>query len=266
MIHVVAWGIAGSIRDAGRPGLAHLGQGRGGALDLASLALANRLVGNPEGIAAIESCGGLQLRLDRPTMVAVTGAQADLSVLSGPPLGWGVPVVLPAGAIVRIGRVNSGVRIYLAVRGGIRRIGGDTLVAGPDPGRPASTAIASPHLWPDAVHLWPGPRIDWFAPGAWHTLISSTFTVLADSNRVGVRLAGPLLERTDARELPSEGLIEGAVQVLPDGGPIIMLADHPTTGGYPVIGIVDPADVAVLAQTPIGAAIRFLPAKPVYER
>jgi allophanate hydrolase subunit 2 len=106
------------------------------------------------------------------------------------------------------------------------------------------------------VHVWPGPRLDGFAPGAWDALVTTTWTV-ATTSRVGARLAGPALARTRTGELLPEGLVEGAVQVPPDGQPIVMLADHPTTGGYPVIAVVDPRDLRHVAQAAPGTALRL---------
>ncbi len=256
MITVVSWGVATSVVDAGRTGLAAVGIPRGGACDLGALRLANRLVGNPPDLAGVETSGGLTVRVVRPVMVAVAGAQADLHVDGGPPLGWGVPTVLPAGAVLRVGRVHDGLRTYLAVRGGAVRAG-DTGHPGPDPGPPAAAAPAVPHPAPTALTLWPGPRADWFTDDAWHALLSATWQVSTHADRVGVRLDGPMLARRVEAELPSEGMVEGAVQVPPDGRPIVMLADHPTTGGYPVIAVVDPAHVDRAAQLAPGSVVRF---------
>lgn len=255
MIRVVSWGIAGSVVDSGRTGRAWLGQSRGGAVDVASLALANRLVGNSEARAGLESSGGLVLAFDEPTMVVLTGAVAEVSVADGHPVGWGSPVVLPAGASLRIGRLLDGARTYVAVRGGVTRTG-ETLAIGADPQTPAATHPAARTPLPSTVRLWPGPRLEWAAAATWAQLTTSEFTVTATS-RVGVRLSGPVLRRTTLTELPSEGMVEGALQLPPDGHPIIMLADHPTTGGYPVIAVVDPADLPSVAQAAAGANLRF---------
>lgn len=260
-LEVVAWGIAGSVRDAGRPGLAHLGRSRGGAVDRAALELGNRLVGNDPRMAGIETSGGLVVRCTAPTMFAVTGSPADVHVDGGPPVGWGAPVVLPAGATLRIGRLRGGARTYLCVRGGIDGRDGDVVYLGPDPEAPAATHPAVPRPLEVPVRLWPGPRLDWFDDGAWGALLGTTWEVLPASDRVGLRLDGRPLERVRHDELPSEGLLEGAVQVPPDGRPIVMLADHPATGGYPVIAVVDPADVGLVAQRPAGATVRFTPAR-----
>jgi len=259
MIQVQSWGIAGSVQDAGRLGRAWLGAGRGGAVDRVSLALANRLVGNTEQSAGFESSGGLAFSVTTATMVAVSGGVAHLTVDNGPPLGWGVPVVLPAGATLRVGRLLQGARLYVAVRGGI--VGrGDAMHTGADPNTPAAEQAAARHEPQQTLRIWPGPRLDWFVDGAFHTLTATEFRV-TDTSRVGTRLHGAPLERARLGELPSEGMVEGAVQVPPDGNPIVMLAGHPATGGYPVIAVVDPGDLHHMAQAPVGAALRFRAAR-----
>ncbi len=259
MIAITAWGIGGSVVDRGRSGLGWLGQSRGGAADLESLALANRLVGNPEELAGIETSGGLTLTVQRPTMVAVAGAVAELSVVNGPALGWGSPVVLPVGAQLRVGRLTDGARLYLAVRGGVTQTL-DGLSIGADPSTAAATEPAPRQQSATRLRVWTGPRLDWFDSAAWTILTTATFEVTGTS-RVGVRLSGAALSVTGDRQLPSEGLVEGAIQVPPDGQPIIMLADHPTTGGYPVIAVIDPADIHHAAQADAGIFLRFTPVR-----
>lgn len=257
-LRVRSVGLATSVRDAGRPGLAHLGSGRGGAVDLDSHRLANRLVGNHPDAAAIETSGGLVVEIGRPVLVAVAGSQLDLDVEHGPPLGWGVATALPAGAVVRLGRLRDGARCYLAVRGGVDGAHWPVSldVAADVEGSP-SPAPAVPRGFDRVVRLWPGPRLDWFDAHTWETLVGADWTISATSDRVGVRLVGPRLQRTVLDELPSEGLVEGAVQVPPDGQPIVMLADHPVTGGYPVVAVVDPADIGLVAQHQPGARVSF---------
>lgn len=255
MIRVQSWGVAGSLRDAGRPGTAWLGASRGGAVDLVSLALANRLVGNPEDATAFETSGGLAFRCETPVMVAVAGAVATITVEGGAPVGWGSPVVLPAGAVLRVGRLIDGARTYLSIRGGVHGTGARLRVGG-DPGTVAATHPAAPPEQVSTVRCWPGPRRGWFHDSAWERLLSEPFAVTSTS-RLGTRLHGPALRRVSEAELPSEGLVEGAVQVPPDGDPIVMLADHPTTGGYPVIAVVDPADIRHVAQAAPGTTLRF---------
>lgn len=258
-LEVIAWGVAGALRDAGRSGLAHVGRARGGAVDPSSLHLGNRLLGNPPDTAAIETSGGLVVRCHRAVMVAITGSPCEIAVEHGPPLGWGIATALPAGAVLRVGRLHGGARVYLCVRGGARE-GSGALVVGPEPAAPPSPAAAVPQPSDLAVPVWPGPRRDWFASDAWQVLCGTNWRVLPASDRVGTRLGGARLARAVHDELPSEGLVEGAVQVPPDGCPIVMLADHPTTGGYPVIAVVDPGAIGIVAQRPVGAPIRFTPA------
>ena len=251
-VEVLSWGVAGALTDGGRPGRAAMGASRGGAVDLAALADANRVVGNPVGAAAFESSGGLRVRALTDCVVALAGALVEAGVANGPPLGWGAAAHLPAGAEVRLGRLIDGARVYLAVRGGAD--GQATGLIDP---------LVHPLLRPERptlARLWPGPRRDWFGPGAWAALLAQPYTVRSTS-RVGVRLEGAPLRRVRMGELASEGLIEGAVQVPPDGNPVVMLADHPTTGGYPVIAVVDPLDIAVLAQAPAGSTVRFVTAR-----
>lgn len=243
MITVQSWGIAGGLVDGGRTGQMWLGKSRGGAVDLDSLILANRLVGNATSAPAYESSGGLTLQFDATTAIAITGAVADISVSAGPSVGWGSVAVLPAGCTLRVGRVFDGARVYVAIRSA------DAVEQPITESLPRSSPATT-------VGVWPGPRADWFADDAWATLCSSAF-VVADTSRVGARLSGPALERAFHRDLPSEGLVEGAVQVPPDGQPIVMLADHPTTGGYPVIGVVDPADIHHIAQAAVGTELRL---------
>jgi allophanate hydrolase subunit 2 len=260
VITVSSWGIAGSVQDAGVLGRAWLGAARGGAVDVASLALANRLLGNPEGAAGFETSGGLVLDLSEPTMVVLTGAQAVLEVDDGPPVGWGSPVVLPARARLRVVRLFDGARSYLGVRGGLHLDASGGVAVGPDPVGPAAEHAAPPRPVRTELRLWPGPRLDWFATDAWYALCSAAFQVTATS-RVGTRVHGTPLRRIRSGELPSEGMVEGAVQVPPDGDPILFLADHPTTGGYPVIAVVDPADLPHLAQAAPGTQLTFRAAR-----
>jgi allophanate hydrolase subunit 2 len=260
-VQVIARGVATSVRDGGRRGLAHLGRSRGGAVDPEALHTANRLVGNPPDAPGIETSGGLVIRPERAVLVAVTGSQADMTVELGPPLGWGVPTALPAGCTLRVGRLRGGARLYLAVRGAVvdRR---DTFGLGAvEPVDDPSLGTAVPRRLDRVARVWPGPRLDWFDDAAWTVLTSTQWTVGADSDRAGARLDGGAIGRRIAAELPSEALVEGAIQIPPDGRPIVMLADHPVTGGYPVIAVVDRGDLEVIAQASPGVAIRFRSAR-----
>lgn len=271
MIEVLAPGPYASVQDLGRPGLAHLGVPCSGAADAASLRLANRLVGNAEGLAGVELTYGMaRLRFLDAAWAALTGAP-----LAGAAMG--APFWVPAGAELLLGAPLWGLRTYLAVRGGIAvepvlgsRSTDSLSGLGPQPLR---AGVLLPVGTPEggiSVDLAPlpgpreavlrvlaGPRDDWFVPEALAELCARPYTVSQDSNRVGVRLRGPELARAKEGELPSEGMVAGAVQVPPSGQPIVFLADHPPTGGYPVIGVVRGADLPVAAQLRPGDEVRF---------
>lgn len=280
MIVVLRAGPLTTIQDLGRPGLAHLGVPRSGALDQPALRLANALVGNrPEAAGLETTLAGCALRLCADALVAVTGGYARVTI-AGQPAGFGVPVQVPAGVDVHIGRTASGVRSYLAVSGGIdvppvlgsrstdtlSGLGpaplrdGDVLPLGLPAGAPSAVDAGSPPKpAPSTVELRiaPGPRADWFPPPG---LSGRSYAVSPHSNRVAARLSGAPLSRVPAMvdaELPSEGLVLGAVQVPADGQPLVFLADHPTTGGYPVVAVLHPDDLALVAQARPGTTVVF---------
>ncbi|MFF7609802.1 5-oxoprolinase/urea amidolyase family protein [Streptomyces parvulus] len=277
---VVRAGALTTVQDRGRPGHAHLGVPRSGALDAPAAALVNRLVGNPPAAAVLETTlTGCALRPRCAVTVAVAGAPCPVTV-DGRPVSWGAPVGVPAGALLDVGPAGSGVRSYVAVSGGVlveQVLGSrstDLLSGlGPPPlcdgtvlalGRPGGWRAGvdvAPQPAPPAelvLRVTPGPRADWFTPGAVRTFTSRAYRVSPASNRIGLRVEGPSLERARPGELPSEGMVLGAVQVPPDGRPVVFLADHPTTGGYPVIGVVRPADLPAAAQAVPGTPVRFV--------
>ncbi|MGX7823974.1 biotin-dependent carboxyltransferase family protein [Actinokineospora sp. 24-640] len=269
------------VEDLGRPGNAHLGVPPSGALDAPSLRLANRLVGNAEGAAGVECVlGGLRLRADASCTVAVTGPSVPVAV-NGRDAGSHTPLHLRAGQEIALGSPRSGVRNYVAVSGGLAvpaQLGsrstdvlsgigpaplgaGDVLALGPVTGLPAGADVVAPVRAPDrlAVPVLLGPRDDWFADPA-AQLGAARWSVSPESNRIGLRLLGPALTRAPGhrgRELPSEGVVTGAVQVPANGRPVIFLADHPTTGGYPVLGVVPTGHLAALAQARPGTKVRL---------
>ncbi|SDH00649.1 5-oxoprolinase subunit C family protein [Klenkia brasiliensis] len=270
---VLAPGPLTTVQDLGRPGLAAEGIGRSGAADRASAALANRLVGNAPSAALLEvTAGGLVVRADAGVWVALTGARC-----TGAP--YAAPAWLGAGEQLRLRPPARGLRSYLAVRGGVdvppvlgsrstdllSGLGPEPLAAGDV--LPTGTATRP---WPGVdvapvaepvreltVALRPGPRADWFPDAAHRVLTGTAWEVTGDSNRVGLRLAGPELTRARDGELASEGMARGALQVPPSGRPVLFLADHPVTGGYPVIGYIADADVDRCAQLAPGDVLRL---------
>ncbi len=288
-IEVLTPGALTTVQDLGRAGWAHIGVPRSGAADRDALIRANRLVGNPDGAAGLEATlVGPRLRFRGDAVVALTGATTEAR-LDGRPIPMDAPVAVAAGEELHVGTARTGLRIYLAVAGGIDTaltLGSaatDLLTGlGPAPLRrdevlrlgAAGRGLTPPAVHPpSAVHpplagseavisVLLGPREDWFTTGSLTRLLSEPFTVDPASNRVGLRLRGPTLERRRSGELRSEGLAPGAIQVPPDGHPILLLADHPTTGGYPVIAVVLSAGLSIAAQLRPGQDVRFTQPTP----
>ncbi|GAA3139303.1 biotin-dependent carboxylase-like uncharacterized protein [Kribbella aluminosa] len=272
---VLTTGPLATIQDRGRAGQAALGVPASGACDRAAYELANRLVGNHEGAAAIEvTYGGLTIHADTDLLLAITGAPC-----TGVPLN--APALLRSGELLRLGPPASGLRTYVAVRGGLdvppvlgsrstdllSGLGPSPLVAGqtlqvgslvhPMPGVDQAP-VAHPAAGQVVLRVTPGPRRDWFTDAGWASLLSQVYEVSTNSNRVGVRLDGTPLERARAGELASEGMTHGAIQIPPSGTPVIFLADHPVTGGYPVIAYVAAADLNACAQLRPGQPVRLV--------
>ncbi|GAA1478868.1 5-oxoprolinase/urea amidolyase family protein [Nocardioides aestuarii] len=266
------------VEDLGRPGRAGIGVARSGAADRASLRLGNRAVGNDEGAAAIEvTFGGLALEVgDEGLCLCVTGAPVDVTV-DGRGAGSHAVLQVAAGSRVALGTPRAGLRSYVAVRGGIdvpEVLGArsrDVMAGlGPEPlaegdalpvGAPVGDLPGVDHLpWPDldepvVLRAVRGPRADWVEDV---DLLTSTAWQATDrSNRVGTRLAGSSLRHSRDDQLPSEGAWRGAVQVPPSGEPVLFLADHPVTGGYPVVAVVVDEDVDRAAQVRPGQEVRF---------
>ncbi|MGI6879352.1 5-oxoprolinase/urea amidolyase family protein [Microbacterium sp. gxy059] len=278
------------LQDQGRPGLADLGASASGAADPRAAREANSLVGNPAGAAVIESLlGGLAVRARGDRVVAVCGAPCavEVEIADGGTRDepFGAPFALRDAETVRIGAPVHGLRVVLAVRGGIDVppvLGSrstDTLGGvGPAPLRtgdvlPAGDgrrldAVGAPAPEPEVpvrapLRIVPGPRDDWFGPEELAQLTSASWVVGPQTDRVGARLlpdaddpaARPLRRREG--ELPSEGVVRGSLQVPPSGEPVLFGPDHPVTGGYPVIAVVVADDLSRAAQLRPGDRVRF---------
>jgi biotin-dependent carboxylase-like uncharacterized protein len=278
-LEVLAVGALALVEDLGRPGLAASGVGRSGAADRAALRLANRLVANPEGAAGVEVLlGGLTVRAAGLLTVALAGAAAPADV-DGIPVGHHSLVTLRRGQVLRLGPPAAGLRTYLAVRGGLdvapvlgsrstdtlSGLGpaplekGDVLPVGPEPdGLPLVDVapVPAPTGGPVTLRAVPGPRADWVADP--DELRRTSWFASSRSDRIGMRLEGGTLRRSGDEELPSEGMVRGAVQVPPGGQPVVFLADHPVTGGYPVVATVREEDVDRAAQVRPGQTVRFV--------
>lgn len=275
-LHIRHVGASVLVEDLGRVGWAHLGVPRSGALDRPAAALANRVVGNPPGAACLEVLlGGLEVSTDHGVWCAVTGAPCAV-VVDGRQREFATAVWLPANGTLALGRPTAGLRSYVAVAGGIAvepvlgsrstdtlgRVGpapvvpGDVLPVGEARGQPAPVDTPRPPR-EGPLRLLPGPRADRVVGDVVDLLCGTTYTVSPDSDRIGLRLLGDPLPLVTADELPSEGMVLGAVQVPPDGRPVVFLADHPTTGGYPVVAVVEEGDLWQCAQLRPGEVVRL---------
>jgi biotin-dependent carboxylase-like uncharacterized protein len=278
-------GLAAALQDCGRPGYQRFGVPVSGALDAVSLAVANILAGNAPCTAAIEILGtGLAFEVDADN---VTFALAGTAVALTLETGEGAIRVPPSqcatarrGDIVRIPPPKGGAAVYLAVEGGFdvpsalgsqstyRRatlggFRGRSLAAGdclplrlPSSNR-TSVSLDVEIRAPEILRVMSGPNADYFTPAAFDTLFSSAYTIALPSDRMGLRLQGPILERAIAGELPSQGTTAGSMQVPSDGQPILLLADRQTTGGYPRIATVIGADIAAAGRLSAGMSVRF---------
>ncbi len=267
------------VEDLGRRGSSGIGVGRSGAADRSALRQANRAVANPEDAAALEvTLGGLELEAaGGSVLVCVTGAPCPVSV-DDREVGPFSVVTVQAGSVLRLGAASQGLRSYLGVRGGIDvpavlgsrshdvmsglgpaplRVGDVLAVGAAGSAYPVVDALP-PATYDDEVVLRAvrGPRDEWVRDA--DLLVRTGWAASERSNRVGMRLVGGVLAPTDrGRQLPSEGAYRGAVQVPPDGEPVLFLADHPVTGGYPVVAVVVDADVDRAAQVRPGQSVRF---------
>lgn len=292
VLEVLAPGPSTTVQDEGRAGFAHVGVGRAGAADRGALRRANRLVGNGLAEAGLEVLlGGLVLRALAPVTVAVTGGPGPVEV-DGRPVVPASALRLHAGAVLRVGAAERGVRRYLALEGGVEApvvlgsrstdalagLGPAPLVAGQLLARAAGADAARRDARPlrlsataedgDAfdhhrdggweLPVLPGPQAGWFRRGA---LLDSDLTVAAASDRTAVRLEGTAVERRPeavGRELAPAGLVRGAVQVPPDGRPVVFGPDHPVTGGYPVVAVVRAVALDAVGQLRPGDTVRFV--------
>ncbi len=282
-------------QDAGRFGQTGQGVSSAGALDQGAFHAANRIVGNPAGATCLEiTLGGFSVAASGRTVIGVTGAPCPIEIRDAQGRVEKAetyrPISLEPGDVVTLGQAPKGMRSYLAVRGGfdvapvLGSTSTDTLaVVGPDPvtkgavleihsdagGLTAVSLAETPafaHPGADDIvtlDVVMGPRSDWFTQAGLDTLSSQLFRMTPQSNRVGIRLSGDIpLERRDTAELPSEGTATGAIQVPHSGQPVLFLADHPLTGGYPVIATVADYHLDLAGQIPVNAHIRFRPIAP----
>jgi antagonist of KipI len=277
-----------TVQDAGRKGWRQFGVPESGPMDNFALRAANALVGNPIEYAAVEiGLGEVTFQAMENCVIAITGAGYQLSSYI-----WEFPLwssfFVRAGWKIRLNKINTGMWAYLAVAGGFQTqpvldsrstylhggfggLEGRTLQAGDV----IRTGVSSPLSYEFAARTLPeearpnydhhpvinvilGPQMKYFTKESIETFFSSEYSMSLRSDRMGYRLEGPPLNHRGKPELISEGLTSGAIQVPPNGQPIVMMADCPTTGGYPKIGTVASADLPLIAQCMPGKSkIRF---------
>jgi biotin-dependent carboxylase-like uncharacterized protein len=280
-VEVLAPGALTLLQDLGRIGHLAVGVGRSGAADVGSYLLGSRLLGNAAGAAALEvTFGGLRVRAAGDLLVCLTGATAPADV-DGRPVPRAAPFPVRHGQELSLGVPVAGLRTYVSVRGGfavpqvLGSVSSDTMSGlGAEPVRAGQVlpvgartdrfphvdvaAVPEPSAGTVDLDVLPGPRLDWFADPA--RLAQTPWTVSSRSDRRGIRLEGDPLERRGGlrdAELQSEGMVRGAIQVPPNGQPVVFLNDHPVTGGYPVIGVLRAAAVDRAAQLQPGQSVRF---------
>lgn len=285
-IAVLKPGALSTFQDLGRVGYQQLGVPANGVMDERAHRLANALVGNTQDTATLEiTLMGPTLRFDAATAVAVCGADLDASI-DGTPLPTAQACVVPAGATLSFGKRKSGLRAYLAVAGGFAldpvMNSHSTFVRGGYggmQGKPLRKAdviglcvprAALPQALPQArfaagivaapdapLRVVRGREWDAFSAAAQAAFTSAAFSIAAQSDRMGYRLEGPALALSSPREMWSEAVAFGTIQVPPDGQPIVLMADRQTTGGYPKIAHVCAVDLPRLAQRMPGESVRF---------
>lgn len=294
-ITVLRAGLLTTLQDLGRNGYQKYGVIVGGAMDNYSLRIANILTGNEENAAALEmTLTGPSLQFEQDTVIAITGGNLSPTIAGSPVPMWR-PVTIKKDSILDFGPCRSGCRAYMAVSGGftIPKVlgsnstylragiggyegralqGGDILPVGQpliQPGTVTFPARFSAPQWyagktpvsaagkPVSVRVLRGGQFNQFSPASQQALFQDEFRVTPRSDRMGYRLSGPALTVSEPRDMISEAVSLGTIQVPPDGNPIVLLADRQTTGGYPKIAQVVLADIPRIAQSKPGTSLRF---------
>ena len=284
-LRILVPGVAATLQDCGRTGSQRFGVAVSGALDTVSLKIANILVGNSPGYAAIEILGaGLEAQVEADCVTIALAGTATSFTLQGNNASVRVPpfrsVQAQRGDILKFAPPTNGAVAYLAVEGGFdvpavlgsystyRRAAlggfhGRTLAAGDRLPLRSADNVRSPVFLdvniraPGVLRVMRGPNANYFTDGAFKTLLGETYEVAPASDRMGLRLRGPQLKRLIDGELPSQGTTAGGMQVPSDGQPILLMVDRQTTGGYPRIATVIGADIAAAGRLVSGMKVRF---------
>ncbi|EKE86841.1 biotin-dependent carboxyltransferase family protein [Idiomarina xiamenensis] len=280
-------GLQASLQDFGRFGYLAQGVTRGGPLDESAFLWGNRLLANPPRAAQLEILmGQFRATFLADTAIAVCGAEVSVEV-DGRTCPLWQSIAVKAGQQLSIGMASAGLRVYLAIAGGFQataQLGsvstvsrehlgglqqnGESLQAGDEidfaaapqatVGRRIGWAYRPQYQQTPTIGLLPGYQYEQFSDSARALLVAHEYQLQQDSNRMGIRLQGPAIAIDQQQHgLLSEGLAIGALQVPPDGQPIVMMHDRQTLGGYPKLGFVNPLDLSLLAQRRPGQTIRF---------
>jgi antagonist of KipI len=282
-IRVVKPGLSTTVQDRGRFGYAHLGISPCGAADVLSFRIANMLVGNDEYAPVLEmTLLGATLEFEQSAIVAVSGASCDCKV-GHYRIAQNTAVVVPAGSVLHCGSVTNGVRAYLAVRGGFdvprvmgsastdlrggfggvagRRLqAGGVLETGRASGqgpRRLRTGVLDEVPRSSPIRVTRGAQNDWFSPEEWAKFLAATYVVSEQSDRAGLRLNGRLVKSSQSKQLLTDGIPLGAIQIPQDGQPIVLFVDQQTTGGYPKIANVIAVDMHRVGQLRPRDEVRF---------
>jgi biotin-dependent carboxylase-like uncharacterized protein len=284
MIRFVDPGPQTTVQDLGRVGHLRYGIPPSGPLDVRAFVIANRLVGNPDGAAALEATVlGPRFTVETAGAIAVTGADAPVTINGAAAAAW-TTLPLAAGDTVRIGAARAGIRIYVAFAGGLDvapvlgsratylrgRLGGlqgrslkrdDVLrsfPAAPPPMRRVPESAIPPLEREPEIRVVLGPQADRFTAEGVAAFLGGAYEMLPQSDRMGARLSGPRIAHARGHDIISDGIALGAVQVPGDGQPIVLLVDRQSTGGYTKVATVGSFDIGRIGQVKPGQRLRFV--------
>ncbi|MGB1088495.1 MAG: biotin-dependent carboxyltransferase family protein, partial [Alphaproteobacteria bacterium] len=277
-LHIAKAGPLVSVQDAGRFGYQRYGVTPAGPMDRLSFTIANHLLGQGPMASLEVGLGGLTIEATTPTHIAIAGP-ALKATASGVEMSDSQSLVLEAGEQLNVHPTAPAAFCYIAIAGGLQtaahlgsrashvrsKLGappikaGDHLKVANQPSRPKCFVLPA-NAWPTPparLRLLPGPQQDWFTDAAWAALTQTPYEISPRSDRMGYRLNGPELARAIEGDMVSDGIVTGAIQVPPNGAPILLMADRQTTGGYPKIAVMATADIPFAAQSLPGATLRF---------
>lgn len=277
-LHILKTGPLTSVQDTGRFGHQRFGVTPAGPMDRLSFTIAHTLLGDASTALLEIGMGGIEIEAQGAAAHIAFAGLSFKAVADGQNLTDAQSLVLQVGARLTL-TPHKAAFCYLAVAGGFETVShlgsrashvrsglgaapikaGDHLAFGMQPARPKCFVLPAKALppAPERLHLLPGPQADWFTEAAWQALTHQPYTLSPRSDRMGYRLEGPALSRAIKGDMVSDGIVTGAIQVPPNGAPILLMADRQTTGGYPKIAVLTSADIPYAAQALPGTALHF---------